>query len=213
LLTEEVQGPRLLLLGGRSWRVTYVDWTRRQCFVEPAEGGGKARWNGTGIGGTSFALTRAMRAVLLGEDPQVALTRRATAKLTEVREELLATVHPGGTVLSREPGGDVRWWTWAGFRTNATLTATLAGTADPSQRTEDAFIRLREDLVARTWKAATADAAERLCLPEIDAKALHGLKFSAALPERLAVATLAIRLADLDGATAVLREPTRFRAT
>jgi ATP-dependent Lhr-like helicase len=212
LLTEEIQGPRLLLLGGRSWRVTYVDWTRHRCFVEPAGGGGKARWNGTGIGGTSFALTRAMRAVLLGEDPPVALTRRATATLTDVRERLLATVHPGGTVLTREPGGDVRWWTWAGFRTNTTLSATLAGTADPLQRTEDAFIRLREDLIPQTWKAATADAAERLCLPEVDNKALHGLKFSAALPERLAVATLATRLADLDGAATVLREPTRFRA-
>jgi ATP-dependent Lhr-like helicase len=154
-----------------------------------------------------------MRAVLLGDDPPVTLTHRATARLATVRQELLATVHPDGTVLIREPGGDVRWWTWAGFRTNATLTATLAGTADPAQRTEEAFIRLREDLLLSTWKAATADASERLCLPEIDDKALHGLKFSAALPERLAIATLATRLADLDGAAAALREPTSFRPT
>lgn len=38
LLTAKVQGPRLLLLAGRSWRVTYIDWKRRRCFVEPAEG-------------------------------------------------------------------------------------------------------------------------------------------------------------------------------
>ena len=44
LLTEKVQGPRLLLLGGRSWKVTWIDWKRRRCYVEPAEGGGKARW-------------------------------------------------------------------------------------------------------------------------------------------------------------------------
>ncbi|MEU1730875.1 hypothetical protein [Streptosporangium sp. NPDC020145] len=44
----------------------------------------------------------------------------------------------------------------------------------------------------------------------MDDKALHGLKFSAALPERLAVATLATRLADLDGAAAVLGEPVRW---
>jgi ATP-dependent Lhr-like helicase len=44
----------------------------------------------------------------------------------------------------------------------------------------------------------------------VNKKALEGLKFSAALPERLAMATLAARLADLDGAKAVLRESIRF---
>ena len=57
---------------------------------------------------------------------------------------------------------------------------------------------------------ATADAAERMCLPEVNDRAVAGLKFSTALPERLAVATLAARLADLDGAAAMLAEPLRF---
>ena len=60
------------------------------------------------------------------------------------------------------------------------------------------------------WKAATADAAERLCLPEVDERALAGLKFSEALPERLATATFAARHADLDSAVRVLAEPSRF---
>ncbi|MFI9275215.1 hypothetical protein ACIGXM_31560 [Kitasatospora sp. NPDC052896] len=55
-----------------------------------------------------------------------------------------------------------------------------------------------------------ADAVDRLCLPEVDPRALNGLKFSAALPQRLAEATLAARLADLDHATHVLNEPARF---
>jgi ATP-dependent Lhr-like helicase len=37
------------------------------------------------------------------------------------------------------------------------------------------------------------------------------LRFAAALPERLAVATVAARLADFEGARAVLAEPTRLR--
>lgn len=45
LLVEEVEGPRVLLLGGRSWTVTHVDWQRRRCFVEPADSGGKAKWS------------------------------------------------------------------------------------------------------------------------------------------------------------------------
>lgn len=44
LLTEHVDGPRLLLPAGRSWRVTWIDWKRRRCQVEPVETGGRAHW-------------------------------------------------------------------------------------------------------------------------------------------------------------------------
>jgi ATP-dependent Lhr-like helicase len=209
LLTEKIDGPRLLLLAGRSWKVTWIDWTRRRCQVEQAEGGGKARWHTPAISGASFALARAARDVLLGEDPPVALTKRAIGVLAEVRDEGLATVHAGGTVISRV-GQDVRWWTWAGFRANATLAATLSGLADERQRFDDSGIRLRSDLTYEMWKSGIADALQRLCLPEVDERALEGLKFSEALPQRLAEATLAERMADLDGASRVLRESARF---
>ena len=39
---------------------------------------------------------------------------------------------------------------------------------------------------------------------------MKGLKFSAALPVRLAEATLAARMADLESAAIVLAEPTRL---
>jgi ATP-dependent Lhr-like helicase len=209
LLTEKVNGPRLLLLGGRSWKVTWIDWKRRRCFVEPAESGGRARWLTPGTGGVGFTLSRAARDVLLGKDPPVRLTQRATRVMAELREDRLASVHPGGTVISRQ-GMDVRWWTWAGFRANATLAASLGSLADEKQRFDDVSVRLRSDLARDIWHAGVADVAERLCLPEIDERALEGLKFSEALPGRLAMATLAARLADVDGAAAVLSEPARF---
>jgi ATP-dependent Lhr-like helicase len=209
LLTEKVQGPRLLLLGGRSWKVTWTDWKRRRCYVEPAEGGGKARWLTPGISGAGFRLSRAAREVLLGADPPVALTQRAKRLLAEVRDEHLPTVHPGGTVITRT-GTDLRWWTWAGYRANATLATTLSSLSDEVQRFDDASIRLRVNLTPAMWKAGTSDAADRLCLPDVDERALEGLKFSEALPKRLAVATLAARLADLDSAATVLAERVRF---
>jgi ATP-dependent Lhr-like helicase len=210
LLTEEVPGPRRLLLSGRSWQVTYIDWKRRRCFVEPVDSGGKARWTTGGIAGTSFELTRAMREVLLGADPPVRLTRRATDQLTAQRDKHSSLVHPGGNVIMRADNHDLRWWTWAGFRANATIAATLSEVADPARRFDDLCIRLRKDLTPAAWRQLTGDAATRLCLPEVSKKALHGLKFSAALPERLAMATLAARLADLDGAQQLIAEPTRF---
>jgi ATP-dependent helicase Lhr and Lhr-like helicase len=209
LLTEKVDGPRLLLLAGRSWKVTWIDFKRRRCFVEPAERGGRARWLVPGVSGAGYALTRAARDVVLGADPPVALTGRARRILAEVRDDHLPTVHSAGTVVTRA-GDDVRWWTWAGYRANATLAATLSDLTDSTRRIDDTGLYLRADLTADLWKAATRDAVERLCLPDVDDRALAGLKFNEALPERLATATLATRLADLPAAAAVLNEPTRF---
>ncbi|MFI6796162.1 DEAD/DEAH box helicase [Streptosporangium canum] len=212
VLTEERPGPRLLLLGGRSWRVTFIDWARKRAFVEPADSGGVAKWTSGGIAGLSYALTQAMREVLLGADPLVSLTRRAQAKLAEWREEEApGIVHPGGTLVTRV-GDDVRWWTWAGYRANATLVATLPSVADPVQRPTDFSVRLREDLTSAAWREARVSAGngEFLVLPDVDHRAVAGLKFSAVLPERLAVATVAARLADFEGARAALTEPVRL---
>lgn len=212
LLTERIDGPRLLLLAGQSWRVTWIDWKRRHCFVEPASGGGKAGWITSGVSGTSFALARAIREVLLGADPPVRLTRRAENTLAEAREAAIETVHPRGTVIERvTDSDDVRWWTWAGHRTNATLAASLGGVVDETQRVEEFFLGLRGDLTPKMWKATLSGIHDRLCLPATDNKALSGLKFNAALPRPLAEATLSARLADLEGAHIVLSEPHRFQ--
>jgi ATP-dependent Lhr-like helicase len=118
---------------------------------------------------------------------------------------------PAPALLGRQrERDDVRWWTWAGFRANATLAATLSDLTDGLQRFTDIHLRMRTDLTPEMWKAATTDAAERLCLPEIDHDALTGLKFSEALPEHLATATLAARLADIEAAATVLGQPVRF---
>ncbi|MFC9813341.1 DEAD/DEAH box helicase [Streptomyces virginiae] len=213
VLTEERPGPRRLLLGGRSWQVTFIDWGRKRAFVEPADGGGVAKWTGGGLAGLSYALTRSMRDVLLGADPPVSLTRRAEACLSEWREQDAPQITDADCSLITRVGTDVRWWTWAGYRANATLAATLPSISDPVQRPTDCYVRLREDLTPDMWRVARADAdgGNALVLPDVDHRAVHGLKFSAALPQRLAVATVAARLADFDGARAALQENVRFQ--
>lgn len=210
VLTDDRPGPRLLLLAGRSWRVTYIDWKRRRVFVEPADGAGVAKWSSIGVRGLSFQLTRAMREVLLGVDPPCSLTRRASTALAAAREERSETVSTEATVISRSSDG-IRWWTWAGFRANATLAATLDTVADPTQRPGDSAIRLRPDLTPHIWRSVIeAVDPDRLTLPAVDPRATAGLKFSVLLPERLAAATVAARLADLQGACAALTGSTRW---
>ncbi|NKY44301.1 DEAD/DEAH box helicase [Nocardia cerradoensis] len=212
VLTDDRPGPRLLLLAGSSWRVTYIDWQRRRAFVEPAEGGGIAKWSSLGIRGLSAELCRAMREVLLGSAPDVSLTRRAQTALTGHRQEKAGTVARDATLITREESG-TRWWTWAGYRANATLAAALAPVADPAQRPDDFAIRLDSGLTPAVWTAMrkTVDV-DRLPLPGVDSRAVAGLKFSALLPDQLASATIGSRLTDPQTAQVVLREPVRWSA-
>ena len=67
-LTQREDGPPVLLLAGRAWRVTHLDWRRRRAFVEPAEDQdqGRSRWRG---GGQFLGreLCRSIRRVLAGD--------------------------------------------------------------------------------------------------------------------------------------------------
>jgi hypothetical protein len=69
---------------------------------------------------------------------------------------------------------------------------------------------LRADLRPGTWVQAAKELRDHLVLPEVDDKALAGLKFSDALLRHLAAATLVTRLADLDHAADLLAQPVRF---
>ncbi|MEK8143644.1 hypothetical protein NKH18_21405 [Streptomyces sp. M10(2022)] len=210
LLTEEIQGPRKLLLAGRNWLVTYIDWGRKRCFVETADEGGRARWNGFGANRIrSFTLTRAARDVLLGEDPPVRLTKRATAQLIEARDTYLHSVHPGNgdhaAHRRRYPLVDL------GRPPCQCHPGRLDGFCrGPGRRVNDQWIRLRDGLTRESWRVALADTGTGLCLPDVDGRAVRGLKFGEALPPRLAEATLAARSADNEGALKVLAESARF---
>ena len=45
LLTAKVEGPRVIALAGKPWRVTYIDWKRRAPMWNRATAG-RSRWSG-----------------------------------------------------------------------------------------------------------------------------------------------------------------------
>jgi ATP-dependent Lhr-like helicase len=207
LASDIGDGPRVLLLAGRAWLVTYVDWKRRRCFVELTDLPGKARWSGVG-GGLSFEITRGMRDVLLGHDPEgVTYSRRAARALDELREHHSGQVSDGRTVIECSASGDVHWWTWAGTAANRMLHASLPNLVDPRQRFDDRGVRMRSDLDTRELSAALG-ATDPAVLrdPLVTDAAVSGLKFSTALPTGLAKATIAARLADPAGAEDALAD-------
>ncbi|MEV0675710.1 DEAD/DEAH box helicase [Actinosynnema sp. NPDC050436] len=205
VLLADVDGPRVLLLAGRTWLVTHIDWSRRRCHVQPTDLPGRARWGGGG-GGMSYDVTQGVRNVVLGHDPAgVHLTRRAVSALAELRERHSAHTAPDGTVVDWSATGEVHWWTWAGTAANRTLHASLPELVDPRQRIGDHSLRFRPDLTVEEVNRCLA--RRELRPPEVNPSAVSGLKFAAALPEDLAIATVAERLVDLAGARASLEAP------
>lgn len=200
--------PPVLLLGGRSWLVTHLDWPRRLAYVEPTELGGLSRWVGLGSA-LHFPLCRAIRRVLATGRCPASLTTRAKDYLATLGERF-AWIDDATTAIVHSGEGDVRWWTFAGLRANAALAAALGPLATPRERPDNLSIPVRRD-------ASSADIRFRFESLHSDTTpvaplaqdALDGLKFSACVPSELAHRMLRRRLADPEGVRTVLAEPLR----
>jgi ATP-dependent Lhr-like helicase len=197
--------PLVLLLGGRAWRVRQVDWRRRQVFVEASDRGGRSRWRGDARF-LSPALCRAIRSVLGGVEPQVALSGRANDALADVRQELWWATEGTTTVVTRTDGRSL-WWTFAGGLANRQLQGVL-GTMSPLGSTpENLTVELQPGVGPRQLGTVLADLASDLPPAPVFPEALTGLKFSDCLPEALAVETLRRRFSDPDAVRTVAAEP------
>lgn len=200
LSSETIRGNRPLLLAGRAWRVLDIDWQRHRVDVEPDPNRGRVRWSSESMP-ESFEMMRARRDVLLGADPPVPMTARATTALATSRGTWRARVDANGLVLKRGDT-DVVLWSMAGLKAHETLAAALPGGFEARSTNESMrFSAAGFDL------HALRDAAIDGAFPYIAPEAVSGLKFSAALPADLARATLAERFCDREHATEVAHAP------
>jgi ATP-dependent Lhr-like helicase len=204
MLMRKVNGPRVLSLAGRPWRVTHIDWIRRRCFVEATDLRGRSLWQGI-TPPHSIELCRSERTILLGAEPRAAISQRATAALDKMRTEDGHRAAVDGTVVVESKDAKV-WWTWAGERANATLGAAMPDVIDVDDL-DNHYVRLRDDVSPQRLQSARKRAGDAdLPPPAVTDEALQQLKFSEMLPPVLARRTLASRLSDADGATRVLSD-------
>lgn len=188
----------VLSLAGRSYAVTYIDWNARVAFVEATQVPGRSRWLGSGPA-LGRELTGAMRRVLLGADPPVRLSKRATAALSELRDQF-SWLPPDGLALVQEQSDRLRWWTFAGLLANTALAQVLAGPTSP-----------RPDNLSLVLPASSREALEALrsapapIEPVVTEDAVKGLRFSDCLPADLATRTLAARARDDEAVLGALR--------
>lgn len=180
-------------------------------YVEATEGRGRSRWKGEGQG-LGFRLCQAIKGVLTGDDLRSWWSQRASDRLGEVRGDY-SWLTPGSTVILRGPDGVVAWWTFAGYRANASLAPALAE-ATHSQVLPNSFSLTFEgnpqlgeiEQAIATLRSWDSDRFR----PAVDERAVEGLKFSECLPSELALSTLQARLHDRRGVEHVQRLGTRI---
>jgi len=199
-----------LLLAGRSWKVTHLDWPRKIAYVEPAKDVGRSRWVGGGHL-VSFEISHAIRNTLSSETTPSCWSRRAATAINELRQRF-AWLHDGCTTVHSN-GEHSTWWTFAGSRANAAIAAALRNAG---------FVVTDQDNLSVTFQVTTP-------LPDLDARlqtirhqqpeefrlpiseeAIEQLKFSSCLPRDTAVEMLESRLMDRRALAACLQEPVKY---
>lgn len=184
VLTGE-QENRLILLAGRSWRVTVIEWSKKTVWLEPVKEGGKARWMG-GARSLSREICQGIRTVLADGAPAlVTLSQRAKTALQFIREDLSISA---GThfIASRPVEATVRTWTFAGTRANRTYARNAAGTGN----------KVKFDALSIQAPLGLLNLTTKLQL-ELTDEELNSLakatKFSSCLPDRLLAETVVAR--------------------
>jgi ATP-dependent helicase Lhr and Lhr-like helicase len=194
-----------VLLAGRTWKVTSIDWTRRFAWVEPVDGGGRSRWLGDSQP-LSASLCNAVRNVLAGADPPgVTLTARASSTLEEVRTSF-PWARPRRTAVVADDRG-MTWWTFAGLHANAGLMAAM-GPLLGGSKVDNLTIKLDPDIatVDKVRQFAETVKPDHLPQPWIADDLARKLKFADCLPEHIAIGVASARVRDPVGIRRVAAE-------
>ena len=190
MLTGEKQD-RLILLAGKSWRITDVDWKRKTVWLEPAKEGGKARWTGSGRTLSREIAQSIFRALRQGSGEHVVISKRARLEIDKVMEDWPDTGNNLSMAITRNDSGAARLWTFGGTRANRSIAKQiqtmvevrhvdaigldLKTPIDPSE--------LSADLLATELQFSTAEI-KNLAKP---------IKFSECLPASLLLQIVGVR--------------------
>lgn len=134
-----VEGASCFLLGGRGWVVVRLHHDDRRIVVEPAPRGREPSWGGFLPQFLGFEVCQRVLAILLGEETFPYLDAHAAAALAEQRARVREVVdsQQGGVEVGE---GEIRWWTFAGGRINATLRYALEAVGGEWKVVPDNFL-------------------------------------------------------------------------
>jgi len=203
-LGNSADEPCILLLGGRSWTVTQIDWVRKVAQVVPVEAPGRSRWLGSGPP-LSQAMCQAIQHVLATRQQSTRWSRRARERMDVLFGEY-SWVRPAATFLV-QADQETRWWTFAGRQANLTLAGAITNVLGVPARADNLFVRLGDAMSPAALATLRAGADDpQLFQPDISEaeEALRNLKYAVCLPPAIQQAIHAARFRDAAAARQVL---------
>ncbi len=204
-----VDGVSSFLLGGRPWAVLRVQHDDRRVVVEAAPRGKQPTWGGFLPQFLGFEVCQKILEVLLGEERYPYLDEAAWWVLSERRVAIREVVDSqrGGIEVG---DGEVRWWTFAGGKINATLRHAIEAVEGDWKVIPDNFlVRVRgEGIDGHAFRRALGKLAargfwedERLWAEVAESLPTYRLsKFQPLMPEWVEREVVATYLLDVEGA-------------
>lgn len=174
---------RRILLAGKSWRVTDVDWKKQVVWLEPAEEGGKARWTGNGRTLSREIAQGIYRAIRESAGAATEISKRAQLEVDEIQGYFPA--NGGNSLLSftQNDTGGVRLWTFCGTRANRSI-AKLIGAFAEVRRIDALGLDLKQPIDSAAISSELLDAQLEFSTDEV-AECAKPIKFSECLPVSL----------------------------
>jgi ATP-dependent helicase Lhr and Lhr-like helicase len=217
-----VDGISSFLLGGRAWAVQHVRHSDRCVVVEAAPRGRQPTWGGFLPKFLGFEVCQRILSVLRNDESYPYLDDAARTVLAEHRAFMRENIdsRSGGIGVD---GDEIRWWTFAGGRINATLRYALEAVGkDWKVITDNFVIKVRgDDVTVHSFRRALTDLAEpefwdndRLWTQVAESLPSYRLsKFQSLMPPWVERETIASYLLDVGGAWSWLSgtEPSRPR--
>lgn len=158
-----VEQASCFLLGGRAWLVSQIRHNDREVRVEPAPRGRQPSWGGFLPQFLGFELCQRIRQILADTRSYPYLHPSSARVLAEQRAAFAGLLEEPSAGIEVD-GDELRWWTFAGGRINATLRHTLQALHPEWKTIPDNFVlKVRGDNLQRQQLEA---AIQRMLEPE-----------------------------------------------
>lgn len=190
MLTGDKEG-RVILLSGKSWHITDVDWKRRTVWLEPAKEGGKARWTGSGRTLSREIAQGICRALHEGAGIHAMISKRAQLELEQVVENIPVSSDSSVFSITKSESGSTRLWTFGGTRANRTIAKQIQSQAEVG-RIDALGLDLKSHLDSKSLNTEFCATDIQFSEDEIKERA-KPIKFSDCLPVALLIQIIRMR--------------------
>ena len=182
---------RLILLAGKSWRITDVDWKRQTVWLEPAKEGGKARWTGSGRTLSREIAQGIFRALRQGIGDHAVISKRARLEIEKVVEYIPEAGDASVLSVTKNESGGARLWTFGGTRANRTIAKQIQSRVDV-RRIDALGLDLETPLDPNELNSALLVSDLQFSTDEIKERA-KPIKFSECLSEAVLIQIIRMR--------------------